>query len=114
MHEMRIVTYVADEVLKLAKENKLTHIESVTLEAGEVSMIVPRYLEECWTWLSKKYEILDGAKLIFESIKAINHCNDCGYDYGTLQYGRVCPRCKSDNTVLKNGSELYIKEIEAY
>ena len=41
MHELSIVTYVIKQVDEIAKENKLTNIQSVTLEFGEVSGIVP-------------------------------------------------------------------------
>ena len=46
MHELSIVTYVVKQVQEIAKENNLTEIESVTLEFGEVSGIVPEYLED--------------------------------------------------------------------
>lgn len=36
MHELSIVTYVIEQVEKIAKENELTDIQSVTLEFGEV------------------------------------------------------------------------------
>lgn len=48
MHELSIVTYVIEQVEKIAKENELTDIQSVTLEFGEVSGIVPEYLSDCW------------------------------------------------------------------
>ena len=33
--------------------------------------------------------------------------------YDTIQYGRKCPYCKSEHTVLLQGNECLIKEIEA-
>ena len=57
MHELSIVTYVVKQVQEIAKENNLTEIESVTLEFGEVSGIVPEYLEDCWNWYTRR----DGA-----------------------------------------------------
>lgn len=113
MHEMSIVTYVLDEVKKLAKENDLHKIHSVTLVAGEVSMVVPRFLSDCWDWMVKKDPLTDGCKLIFEETKAHNHCNACGKDYLTVPQGKICPFCGSPDTVLKDGNELIIKSIEA-
>ena len=54
MHELSIVTYVIKHVEKLAVEHQLTQIQSVTLEFGEVSGIVPEYLVDCWDWYAKK------------------------------------------------------------
>ena len=44
MHELSIVTYVIEQVDEIAKENKLTDIQSITLEFGEVSGISQRLL----------------------------------------------------------------------
>ena len=41
MHELGTVVYIIDTVDKLAVENHLTKIGSVTLEVGEVSGIIP-------------------------------------------------------------------------
>ena len=54
MHELSIVTYVIEQVDEIAKENKLTDIQSVTLEFGEVSGIIPEYLSDCWKWNAQK------------------------------------------------------------
>lgn len=58
MHELSIVTYVIEQVDKIAKENSLTDIQSATLEFGEVSGIVPEYLADCWNWYAKKPRLL--------------------------------------------------------
>ena len=68
MHELSIVTYVVKQVQEIAKENNLTEIESVTLEFGEVSGIVPEYLEDCWNWYTKKEPIIQGTKFLYEII----------------------------------------------
>ena len=71
MHELSIVTYVVKQVQEIAKENNLTEIESVTLEFGEVSGIVPEYLEDCWNWYTKKEPIIQGTKFLYEIIPAV-------------------------------------------
>ena len=71
MHELSIVTYVVKQVQEIAKENNLTEIESVTLEFGEVSGIVPEYLEDCWNWYTKKEPIIQGTKFLYEIVPAV-------------------------------------------
>ena len=44
MHELGLVNYVVKEVSKVAEENNVSRIKSVTLEFGEVSGIVTSYL----------------------------------------------------------------------
>ena len=102
MHELSIVTYVIKQVDEIAKENKLTNIQSVTLEFGEVSGIVPEYLSDCWH-TEFKYEI----------IPAVTWCDDCKTAYPTVKYGKTCPNCGSGHTWLQQGQEMNIKEIVA-
>lgn len=113
MHELGTINYVIDTVEKLAVENALTKIGSVTLEVGEVSGIVPRFLTDYWEYAKKKTTYLQEAELKIETIKAVTYCQNCGTTYPTMQYAKICPNCQSDNTFLVTGNEYTIKEIEA-
>ena len=112
MHELGLVNYVVKEVTKIAEENNVKHISSVTLEFGEVSGIVTSYLNDYWDWYTKKFPLFDGAKLICEEIPAVTWCDDCKKTYPTVIYGKTCPHCGSGNTWLLKGNEMNIKEIE--
>lgn len=113
MHELGVVFHILDDLEKLAKENNVKKINSVTLELGEVSTVIPSYLTNCFRWAADKRELFKGAKLNIETIQAITYCDNCGSDYSTMQYGKICPKCNSDKTWLLRGSEFMIKEIEA-
>ena len=113
MHELGIVFHIIKSVESVAKENQLSEIASVTLELGEVSTVIPSYLTDCWKWATDKTEILKGARLEVETIPAVTYCEDCGKTYGTVEYGKTCPHCKSERTYLLQGQEVNIKEIEA-
>ena len=63
MHELGLVNYVVKEVGKIAEENKVSRIRSVTLEFGEVSGIVTSYLYDYWLWYTKKFPMFEGAEL---------------------------------------------------
>lgn len=113
MHELGIVFHVIKRLENLAEENKLSEIQSVILEIGEVSGVVPEYLQDCWKWAVKKTEIMQNSELKIEPIEAVTICNDCKKTYRTVEFGKTCPHCKSDNTVLQVGNEMNIKQIEA-
>lgn len=113
MHELGTINYVIDTVEQLAAENALTKIGSVTLEVGEVSGIVPRFLTDYWEYAKKKTTYLQDAELKIETIKAVTYCQNCGTTYPTMEYAKICPNCQSDNTFLVTGNEYTIKEIEA-
>ena len=60
-----------------------------------------------------KVPLIENSTLEYEWIDAITICNECEKTYDTIQYGRECPYCKSEHTVLLQGNECLIKEIEA-
>ena len=113
MNELGTIHYVIDTVEKLAVENELTKIASVTLEVGEVSGIIPHFLSDYWEYAKKKTTYLQEAELKIETIHAVTYCQACGKTYPTVQYAKICPYCQSDNTFLVTGNEYVIKEIEA-
>ena len=113
MHELGIVFHVIKSVEKVAKENDITEIASVTLELGQVSGVVFSYMEDCWKWAVKKTELLQHAELRMEEIPAVTYCENCEKTYQTVEYGKICPYCQSEKTYLIQGNEANIKEIEA-
>ena len=113
MHELGVVFHCIVQVNSIASENNVKRINSVTVEIGEVSTVIPELFEDCWSWAVKKETVLKDAKIKIEKIKAVTYCETCQKEYPTIQYGKVCPYCNSERTYLIKGNELIIKEIEA-
>ncbi len=113
MHELGIVFHIIETVEDVAKEQNLTEVASVTLEVGEVSAVIPEYLQDCWKWACRRSPLMDGSKLIIETIEAVTYCEACGKTYETVKYAKICPHCGSDSTYLLEGNGVQIKEIEA-
>ncbi len=113
MHELGIVFHMIKTVERVAEANDLKEIASVTLELGEVSGVVPHELTSCWNWAVAQTEVLKGAELKIETIPAVTLCENCTHTYSTVPQGRVCPLCGSEETVLLQGNEINLKEIEA-
>ena len=112
MHELGVVFHIADSVEKTAKENGASHVRRVALEIGEVSTVITDYLIDVWNWNCKKSAMFKDCLLTVETIPAVTFCTDCEKNYGTLEHGKICPYCGSENTYLVTGNELIIKEIE--
>lgn len=53
MHKLGVVFHIMDSLEEVAKENDVTRIQSVTVEVGEVSAVIPHYLTDFW-WLSSE------------------------------------------------------------
>ncbi len=113
MHEMGIILHLARTLDDTAREEKLTKIESVTLQVGEVSGIMTDLFLDCWQYFREKHPMLSQCELVLETIPAVTWCDSCKRTYGTVQYGRECPYCHSGETWLLRGNECIIKEITA-
>ena len=114
MHELGIVFYIIRDVKKAAEENNVKHVSAVVMSIGEVSTIIPDYLQDCWRWAADKEEMLKGCELKIEPLPAVTHCDGCGKDYPTVAHGKICPHCGSENTWLLRGNEVEIKQIDVY
>ncbi len=112
MHELGIVFHIIDSVEAVARENGIRQVQTVTVELGEVSAVLPDYLVDCWNWaVKKRSQVLRDCKMEIETLPAVTHCDGCGRDYPTVAHGRTCPHCGSEKTWLLTGSQVNIKEI---
>lgn len=112
MHELGIVFYIIRDVKQAAGENGVSHVDSVVMDIGEVSTVVPEYLTDCWRWAADKEDMLKGCELKINTIPAVTWCDECKCEYATVAHGKKCPNCGSENTWLLRGNEVEIKEIE--
>ncbi|MBQ4298740.1 MAG: hydrogenase maturation nickel metallochaperone HypA [Bacteroidales bacterium] len=111
MHELGIVFYIIRDVKKVAEENSVGHVSKVVMSIGEVSTIIPDYLTDCWRWAADKEPLLKGCTLEIQQVPAVSYCGDCNSEFGTVDFGKKCPLCGSENTWLLRGNEVEIKEI---
>ena len=111
MHELGIAFYIIRDVKKAAQENGVEKVSAVVMNIGEVSTVIPEYLEDVWRWAADKEDLLRGAELRCNILPAVTMCNTCGKEYPTVQHGIKCPHCGSEDTVLLKGNEIEIKEI---
>jgi hydrogenase nickel incorporation protein HypA/HybF len=112
MHELGVVFYAIDAIEKVAKENNAKKVISATLELGEVSTVVHEYFLDLWNWEVKKHNIMKDCKLEIVTLKAVTFCEDCEKTYSTVEFGRICPYCKSKRTYLLTGKEINIRDIK--
>ncbi|WP_321971706.1 hydrogenase maturation nickel metallochaperone HypA [Paratractidigestivibacter sp.] len=113
MHELGIVVHIVKMVEEVGEQNSLTSVSRVKLTLGEVSGVVPDYLVDCWRWTAEKNDLIRDSVLEVEEAPAVTVCNDCGRTYSTVEHGRTCPYCASENTVLVTGDQIELTEIEA-
>ena len=91
MHELGTINYVIETVEDLCVENSLTQVGSVTLQIGEVSGIIPQFLQDYWLYARDKTKFLKEAELKIEPIEAITYCENCQKTYPNYEIRKNLP-----------------------
>ena len=112
MHELGIVAEIVRIVENIAQKQSLTKIETLVLQIGELSSVVPYYVEQCYPAASYG-TMLEHTRLEIEILPGNGRCGECGKVYNVLEHRRTCPACKSNHVELLSGREFMIKQIVA-
>lgn len=112
LHELGVVIEVAKTVERVVLEQNLNKVDTIILQIGELSSMIPRYIRECYP-AAVDGTILQNTKLEIEILPGNGICKDCNKVFNLLENNRKCPKCKSQNWELLCGKEFMIKEIIA-
>ncbi len=113
MHELGVVIEVVKTVEDFARENSLTRIDTLVLQIGELSSMIPRFIEECYP-AAVDGTLLADTKLRIEVLPANGRCTACGKVFHPPTDGESCPACGDTRFELLGGREFMIKEVIAY
>lgn len=112
MHELGIVYDIVKSVDEIAKKNGLTKIDTIVLQIGELSSIVPKYIEECYPAAVDGTMMVD-TKLKIEILSGNALCKSCKKVFNVIENKNICPACNSKESEIISGREFMIKEILA-
>ncbi|MGL6199590.1 MAG: hydrogenase maturation nickel metallochaperone HypA [Lachnospiraceae bacterium] len=113
MHELSIIIEVAKQVERLAVENEITIIDTLVLQIGALSPVIPKYVEAVYP-AAVDGTMLEHTKLKIEMLPANGRCRDCGRIYDLVLQQGVCPDCDSSSREMLSGDEFMIKEIVCF
>lgn len=112
MHELGIVIEIVNTVEKLAREQNLTQIDTLVLQIGELSTVVPQYIRACYP-AAVDGTMMEKTKLEIEILPGNGLCKGCGKVFNLLEHKQICPHCGEKDWELLGGKEFNIKEIVA-
>lgn len=112
LHEIGVLIGVVETVENIARKNALTKIDTIVLQIGELSSMIPRYIEACYP-AAVDGTMLKDTKLKIEILPANAICKDCNKVFNVLENSSKCPKCGSKNLDILCGKEFIIKEIIA-
>jgi len=113
MHELSLALNIADEIIRIAKENNARNVLSANLRIGRGAGIVMDSLIFALEIVKMQYPMLSLARIEIDEIPLIYRCNDCYKEFegdGISIYR--CPGCGSYGLMLVSGEELEIGNIE--
>jgi hydrogenase nickel incorporation protein HypA/HybF len=84
LHEVGVMIEVVKTVEKFTKQNSITKIETLVLQIGEISSMLPRYIKACYPMASEG-TILENAKLEIEVLPCNAICKECNKVFNLLE-----------------------------
>lgn len=113
MHEIGVMIEVVKTVENFAKQNGVTKIQTLVLQIGELSTVVPRYIEACYP-AAIGGTLLENTELKIEILPGNAICSECNKVFNIRESNSACPYCKSRDWEMLSGKEFNIKEIVAF
>ena len=110
MHEIGIVRQLLRTVTAFAEENGVHDIREVVVDCGELSLVIPDYLQEVYPAVVKG-SILQDAKLRINSVPGLAECDDCDEIFNVIEHKGYCPNCGSFEKTILSGKDFTIREI---
>ena len=110
MHEIGIVRQLVRTVTEFAKQNGVGEICEVVVDCGELSLVIPEYVEELYP-VAAKDSILENVKLTVNIVPGLAECDDCDEIFNVIEHKGYCPNCGSFNKTVLSGEKFTIREI---
>ncbi len=111
MHELGVIIEVVNQVEQFAKENAVERIDTLVLQIGELSSMIPEYMQKLYP-AAVEGTMLQDSRLEIEVIPGNGLCKSCKQVFNLLTERGTCPKCGSKSFELLSGKEFYIKEIQ--
>lgn len=111
MHEMGIADAMVKTVDRIVKRENAAGVRSITVELGELSGVVPRFLAECWEAVVAGTEY-EGVELRLHPVPGTAQCLDCDTTFVTDIESLHCPHCGGVKLKPLSGQDMTIAEIE--
>ena len=103
---------VVKTVENFARKNGVTKIQTLVLQIGELSSMIPKYIEACYP-AAVDGTALEDTELKIEVLPGNALCKRCNKVFNIIKSDKKCPHCTSEKWDLLCGKEFMIKEIIA-
>ena len=113
MHELGLCDVLLKKIDSIVKESDLEGVNSITLQIGNLSGVVEKYMVDCWKAVTDGTEY-EGCEMKTVTLKGEARCTDCDTVFEANLDSLVCPACGSKKLIPISGRDIVILEIEGY
>jgi len=111
MHELPVTMSILSIVLEHAKTVQASRIKRINVNIGELSGVVPEYVQLQFGFLSKD-TIAAGASLSIRQPPAELRCRSCATVFSPGNRNWACPSCCGQKIEIISGRECYVESME--
>lgn len=111
MHEIGALKKAIDLVDQIADENHIDHIQTITLEIGELTGYLPLFFEKYFPIVIENKERFKNTRLQMNIIQGQAICSQCETFYNVMKNKGICPKCHSRNKTIISGQDFLVKDI---
>jgi len=111
MHELPVTMSILSIALEHAKNVQASKIIQIKLSIGELSGIVPEFVQSQFNMLSKD-TIAAGANLEFHRPPSKLRCRNCAKIFSPEGRNWICPNCGEQKVEIVSGRECYVESME--
>ncbi len=113
MHELSVMSNILDIVLEYAGKNGATRVSKIYLVVGDLSDLVPEWMQTYFDFVSKD-TIADKAELHITRVPAVLKCRSCSFEFTLSRenWQFSCPSCSASDVELLSGREFTVESIE--
>ena len=113
MHELGVIKGMLKSIEQVMLNENLSKVGKIVLTVGELSGVIPAYIEECYPAAVYKTQF-EGTELELDLIPGLARCNICGAEFKISSMDLKCPNCGKEDSAILSGREFILKEIHAY
>ena len=110
MHEIGLLRQLVRTVTAFAAENDVHDIAEVAVDCGELSLVIPEYLEELYP-VAVKGSMLENTKLTIRIVPGLAECDECDEIFNVVEHKGYCPNCGSFEKTVLSGKDFTVREI---
>ncbi len=110
MHEIGIARQIVRVVEEAVRGQEAPAVREVVVDCGELSLVIPEYLEKLWPVVTKG-GFLQEARLVIHTVPGLAECDDCDEIFNVVAQEGRCPNCGSFRKTVLSGKDFSVREI---